>query len=55
MEDMRAEGKNVVIALISKHLGRQWKALTEADKKTFESQASKDRARYADEMQSYKN
>ena len=55
MEDMRAEGKNVVIAQISKHLGRQWKALAEADKKTFESQASKDRARYADEMQAYKN
>lgn len=55
MDDIRAEGKNIVISEISKVLGAEWKKLTSDDKKPFEAAAQKDRARYADEMQSYTN
>lgn len=55
MDDIRAEGKNIVISEISKVLGAEWKKLTSDDKKLFEAAAQKDRARYADEMQSYTN
>ena len=55
IEQLRAEGKNVVISEISKVLGKQWKALDDSGRKPFEQQAEKDRARYADEMQVYTN
>lgn len=55
MDKMRADGKNVKISEISKILGKQWKALSETKRKPFETAAQKDRNRYADEMQSYKN
>ena len=55
IDKLRAEDKNVVISEISKVLGKQWKGLDKDDKKPFEIKAEKDRARYADEMQIYKN
>ena len=55
MDKMREGGKNVKISEISKILGAQWKALSEDDRKPFEKAAQKDRNRYVDGMQSYKN
>ena len=55
MQDIRDAGENVVISEISKKLGAAWKKLGDKDRKPFEEDANKDRARYADEMAAYKN
>jgi len=55
MDTMRKNGVNIKISVVSKMLGKQWKAATAEIKKPFEEKANKDKARYADEMQSYLN
>ena len=55
MEETKKLGKKIIIAEISKLLGKAWGELSATDKQPFEEQAKKDRNRYADEMQVYSN
>ena len=55
LEACRDKGDNIKISEISKQLGKMWGVLLDPDKTTFDEQAKQDRARYADEMQTYTN
>jgi len=39
---------------VAQELGRQWKDLTETEKKKYEEMATRDKARYEVEMRDYK-
>lgn len=46
---------NTSMGEMSKKLGKEWQSLSEDDKETFVSLANKDKERYEEELEAYKN
>jgi hypothetical protein len=55
MSDVRAKGEKVNIGNISKKLGSMWSALSTTKRDKYISMNQKDKLRYQDEMEAYKN
>ena len=55
MAKIKSDGQNIKISQVSKILGAQWKKLSDEERVPYEALAQKDRNRYNDEIQAYKN
>jgi hypothetical protein len=55
MDKVRKGGGKVNIGNISKQLGSMWKALSPKKREKYDTMNKKDKARYQDEMEAYKN
>lgn len=55
MSDVRAKGEKVNIGNISKKLGSMWSALSTTKRDKYISMNQKDKLRYQEEMEAYKN
>jgi len=50
---VRAENPNISFGQVGKHLGEEWKSLTDADKVKYQKKAEDDKARYEREKAKY--